>query len=183
MRYLHSNNPWNDEELNYDLIEISKIDQEIIQKLVKNIINQPLSDEFYLSFESLLKIGSKAENFVKTGLKKLKQHQLFREEILNLVLEGIASQQTDLNIISKLYHPDFLIRSETIRHLEKEDLRKYLRYILPLLKDKDDAVRWAIINQLFKNDLHKKEKISSFLKEHSKRETNPVIKAKLEKCL
>ncbi|MFX1419369.1 MAG: hypothetical protein ACFE9N_10655, partial [Promethearchaeota archaeon] len=67
-----------------------------------------------------------------------------------------------------------------ILKLELAADHNYLNFILPLLNDPDDSVRWAVIRflnthkRLLKNPLVYKE-----LKNHVETELNPVIKEKI----
>ncbi len=84
----------------------------------------------------------------------------------------------------QLYHPDFVIRARTILRLENASDFNYLRFILPLLNDPDDSVRWAVIrflnthSQLINNPL-----IYMELKSHIQKEMNLVIKEKVKELL
>ncbi|KKL14318.1 hypothetical protein LCGC14_2516860, partial [marine sediment metagenome] len=58
------NNIWEEEEsTNWDVIEISKVSDKNIRILIDNLKldKAELSDDFFISFESLLKIGNRAE--------------------------------------------------------------------------------------------------------------------------
>ena len=73
MSYLRDNKVWEDEEdLNWDLIEISQVDDKIIRSLINNLKldKSDLSDNFFIAFESLLKIGKKAEDSLETYVKE-----------------------------------------------------------------------------------------------------------------
>ncbi|MFW9878964.1 MAG: hypothetical protein ACFFG0_38285, partial [Candidatus Thorarchaeota archaeon] len=67
MSYLRDNKIWEEEEdVQWDVIEISKVDDKIIRYLLDNLNleKSDLSDSFFISFESLLKIGKKAEKIL-----------------------------------------------------------------------------------------------------------------------
>ena len=80
----------------------------------------------------------------------------------------------------KLYHPDFITRARTLLKLEHVGDINYLNFIVPLLNDPDDSVRWAVIRflnshpHLINNPLVYKE-----LKSHIETELNPVIREKM----
>ena len=46
------------ESNNYDIIEVSKVNDKIIKKLL-DYLKYDISDSFFISFESLLKLGNK----------------------------------------------------------------------------------------------------------------------------
>jgi HEAT repeat protein len=83
-------------------------------------------------------------------------------------------------LVPHLYHPDFVTRARTLLKLELVGDINYLNFILPLLNDPDDSVRWAVIRllnthaHLLNNPLVYKE-----LKSHIETELNPVIKEKM----
>ncbi|MFX1600480.1 MAG: hypothetical protein ACFFB6_07775, partial [Promethearchaeota archaeon] len=74
----------------------------------------------------------------------------------------------------------FITRARAVLKLELAADINYLRFILPLLNDPDDSVRWAVIRffnthrHLLKNPLVHKE-----LKSLIEKELNPVIKEKV----
>ena len=179
MKYLRDNNSWNDEDFNWDIIEISKVDKSIIQQLVKNIINLDLSDEFYISFESLLKLGKRAEPIIRAGLEKLDYDKNFKKSIFKFLLDFTKNKDSENPFISQLYNPDFITRAKAIHQLRNEESEVYLNYLIPLLNDPDDSVRWAIINLLLNSNHLKNQKIAKLLENHIKVEVNPVIQEKL----
>ncbi|KKM07664.1 hypothetical protein LCGC14_1731620, partial [marine sediment metagenome] len=74
MSYLRDNKNWDEEEnINWDIIEISKVNDKIIKDLILNLKldKSDLSDRFFISFESLLKIGKKAEAVLDSYIKDI----------------------------------------------------------------------------------------------------------------
>ena len=81
-------------------------------------------------------------------------------------------------LVPQLYHPDFIVRAKTILKIEKNADLRYLSYILPLLNDPDDSVRWAVIKFLDTNNLIKDSMVRKELKTFIKAESNTIIKEK-----
>ena len=57
MNYLGDNNNYDDEGY-WDIVEVSKISDKIIERLLDYIKNE-ISENFFISFESVLKLGKK----------------------------------------------------------------------------------------------------------------------------
>ncbi|MHA1284573.1 MAG: HEAT repeat domain-containing protein [Promethearchaeota archaeon] len=186
MSYLPNNNTddnWFDEDFKWTFIELSKVNEDIISKLIDNIVKLNPSEDFYISFESLVKIGKKIVPILKNYLKNNNNLQEYKILLFKFLLEFVESRNTDLPLIFDLYNPDFVIRAKTIYNIKKSELNKYLDYILPLLKDPDDSVRWAVIKILDNNNLIKVQKVSEDLKSQLIKEVNPVIKRKIYEIL
>jgi len=173
------NNNRHIEEENWDFIEVSKIDDKIINKLVNNLKLEELSDDFYISFESLLKIGKKAEPIIQSFIDDMDKIHQTRKELFKFILNYIKQNNPDNPLIANLYHPDFIIRAKTIMEIEQSEDLKYIKYILPLLNDPDDSVRWAVIKLLISLDQIKNSSVYSELKTRVSRESNPIIKKEL----
>ena len=184
MSYLRDNKVWEDEEnLNWDLIEISKVDDEIIEYLIYSLKldSADLSDNFFIAFESLLKIGKKAERVFDTYIKETDEIHNFKVDIFNFVLDFIKNKTIDDHLVPQLYHPDFIVRAKTIFKLEQAGDRKYIKYILPLLaQDPDDSVRWAAVQFFNTHNMIKNPLVYKELKIHIEKESNPVIKEKMK---
>lgn len=174
MDYLKNNNDW--EDPNCEFIEISKVNDNIIKKLVNNL-KQGVSDNFYIAFESLLKIGKKAESLIESALSEVDEAHNFKKDILSLILECAKGNKADYPLILQLYHPDFVIRIRAITQLENN--QEYLRYLLPLLDDPDDSVRWAVIKKLIEGNQLQNPIVQKRLDYRMKIESNHVIRAKL----
>ena len=164
---------------NWDFIEISKINEKIIKELIDNL-KLDLSDEFFISFESLLKLGNKAESAIKSVINEIDDSHKFKKEIFNFLLNSIKAHEIKNPLILKLYHPDFTVRARAIKQIEKNKDLKYLEFILPLINDPDDSCRWAVINLLISLNQIKNPKIFKKLKNHINFESNLIIRKKLK---
>ncbi|MFX0072138.1 MAG: HEAT repeat domain-containing protein [Candidatus Hermodarchaeota archaeon] len=167
------------EEENWQFIEMSQINDKIIKRLIDNL-KLDMSEDFYYSFESLLKLGKKAEAQIDLAFKEMDEVHQLKKEIFNLLLRNIREKKIDYPLIPKLYNPDFLIRARTIMEIGKKGDNKYLKFILPLINDPDDSVRWAVINLLVDKYLDD-PLIYELLKAKTRKELNPVIRKKLER--
>ena len=182
MSYLRDNKVWEEEEdLNWDVIEISKVDDKIICYLLDNLNldKQDLSENFFIAFESLLKIGKKAWTVLHSYIKETTEIHTFKIDIFNFMLDFINNNKVEYLLVPQLYSPDFITRARTIFKIEQAQDRKYLKFILPLLNDPDDSVRWAVLRFLDNNQLVKNPLVCNELKCFIENESNPVIK---EKC-
>lgn len=168
------------EENNWRFMQISKVNDDIIQLLAQNIKLQ-LSDDFFLSLESLLKLGKKAVPFLKS-LKKDVSIENYKRKLISIALRYIKRKSLEDLVVLQLYHPDFEIRAKTIVQMSKLKEVNYLNVVTPLLKDPDDSVRWAAINYLIDNHFNNKN-VKAELIAHAKVEKNPIIKRKLEENL
>ncbi|MFX1409825.1 MAG: HEAT repeat domain-containing protein [Promethearchaeota archaeon] len=183
MNFFRNNKIWEEEEnLNWDVIEISKVNDKIIKKLINNLKldKSDLSDNFFISFESLLKIGKRAEYALNSYIKETKQIHNSKIDIFNFILNCIKNETIEDNLVPKLYHPDFIIRARTIFRIEEANDIKYLRFILPLLNDPDDSVRWAATKFLDSHNLIKNPLVFKELKNFINKESNPVIKQRVK---
>jgi hypothetical protein len=182
--YLRDNKIWDEEDnINYDIIKISKVDDKIIKRLIKNLkLNtSDLSENFFISFESLLKLGKKIEPVLDSFIRETTEIHNFKVDIFNFILDFVKNNTLKYVLVPQLYHPDFVTRARTILRIEEASDFNYLRFILPLLNDPDDSVRWAVVRflnkhiQLIKNPIVHRE-----LKNHLEKEMNPVIKEKVK---
>ena len=73
-------NPRHLEEENWSFQHISKVDDKIIKKLVNNL-KSDISDDFFISLESIIKLGSKAESQLKSALNEINEELVFKKEI------------------------------------------------------------------------------------------------------
>ncbi len=167
------------EDENWKFIAVKQINDKIIKDLVENL-KKDLSDDFYISIESLLKLGKKAESELKASLNELEEIYLFKKNILKVLLNNLEDSKVERALLLQLYHTDFTIRANSILHIEQNKDLRYIPYLLPLIEDPDDSVRWALINSLINLDQIKNPEILSKLKNRLKREPNQVIKKKLE---
>ena len=170
------------EDENWKFIAVNKINDKIIRDLVQNL-QKNISDDFYISIESLIKLGKKAESELKATLDKLEETFVFKKNILNALLNNIEDKDIERNKLLQLYHTDFTIRANTILQIEQTKSLNYLPYLLPLIEDPDDSVRWALINSLVRLSLIKVPEVLSKLKIRLERESNQVIKRKLSSII
>jgi hypothetical protein len=185
--YLRDNKIWEKEDnINWDIIEISKVDDKIIERLIKNLNlhSSDLSENFFISFESLLKLGKKIEPVLDSFIKNNTEIHNFKVDIFNFIMDFVKNNTLTYVFVPKLYHPDFIIRARTLMKLEQSGDTNYLNFILPLLNDPDDSVRWSVIrflkkySYLLNNPLVYKE-----LKIHIEKELNPVIRDKIKELI
>lgn len=166
------------EEDDWHYVRISAIDEKIIKKLIDNL-KLDVSEDFFLSFNSLLKLGKRAESEIRTTINEMDEFHKFKKEIFKYLLNYVRYSSSEYPLVSKLYSPDFLIRVQAIKEIDKKDLN-YLKFLLPIIKDPDDSVRAAVINLLINTHLED-PKVLKQLKRHINKESNPVIKEKLIK--
>lgn len=186
MSYLRDNKIWDEEEnLNWDVIEISKVDDKIIRTLVDRLKldTNIISDNFFIAFESLMKIGKKAEGVLDSYINENSQIHNFKVDLFNFMLDFIKNNLIEYHLVPQLYHPDFVTRARTIFKIEQAGDQKYVKFILPLLNDPDDSVRWAVIRFLDSFNLINNPLVYTELKSNYELESNPVIKEKLRGVL
>ncbi len=172
-----------EEKINCDVIEISKVDDTIIQRLVNNLkLETPyLSESFFISFESLLKLGKKVTPILKKYIREKDEIHNFKVDIFNFMLDFAGEKTLEHVLVPQLFHPDFITRARTILKLEQMGDLTYIKYIFCLLNDPDDSVRWAVIrfldthSQLIRNPL-----VSKDLKSYIEKESNQVIRDKMK---
>ena len=187
MSYLRDNKSWEEEDnINWDVVEISKVDDKIIQRLINNLKlhSSDLSQNFFISFESLLKLGKKIEPVLDSFIKETTEIHHFKVDIFNFIMDFVKNNTLKHALVPHLYHPDFVTRARTLLKLELVGDINYLNFILPLLNDPDDSVRWAVIRFLNTNTHHLKNPlVYQELKSHIEIELNPIIKAKIVELL
>ncbi len=166
----------------WGLVKISEVNDKIIRKLVDNL-KLDLSDEFFMSFESIIKLGKKAESILKSTINEMDRSNKFKKEIFNFLLNVISTNKLEDPLILKLFHHDFIVRVQAIKYIEKNKDLKYVDLILALIKDPDDSVRVAVINLLVSLNQIKNPLIYNTLKSHINYESNLIIQKKLKKIL
>ncbi|MFW9865163.1 MAG: HEAT repeat domain-containing protein [Candidatus Thorarchaeota archaeon] len=182
MNYLRDDKVWdNEEDLNWDLIEISQVDDKIIRRLLNNLKldKSELSDNFFIAFESLLKIGKKAEDSLNEFIKETHEIHNYKVDIFNFLLDFIKNNTVEYLLVPQLYHPDFITRARTVFKIEQARDKKYLKFIIPLLYDPDDSVRNAVVRVLDTFNMVKDPLVCKELKCFIELESNPVIKEKI----
>lgn len=167
---------------NWGVIEISKITNKIIKKLIDNLKSE-LSDDFFISFESLIKIGKKAEPMLKAVIKDQAGKLGFQKDLFKFALNYVQNNEVDNPLVFQLYHPDFITRARAIMQIEDAADKSYLKYVLPLIEDPDDSVRWAVINFLVNKELLADPNIYKKLTFQMEKESNAVIHKKLTDVL
>lgn len=182
LNYLPKNR--NDEEVgvsNWDFIEISHVDDKIIKKLLDKLV-LGISEDFFISFESIIKIGKKAKSEILGFIRRNKLDSFIRE-LLFLIIQYIDEGNIDTPLIFRLYHPDFVIRAKTIMEIMEMEENSYFKFIMPLIEDPDDSVRYAVLKFLISQNSKNNPLVFSSLKAHLKKELNPIIKTKIEEFL
>lgn len=167
---------------NWKFIEISKVDDKIINNII-NRLKFDLSEDFYISIESVLKLGKKAEIALETQINEMDDYYIFKKELLKLILNYIKTNEIENPLLFDLYHPDFVIRANALREIEPNDALKYLHLIIPIIDDPDDSVRWAVINLLISLNQINNPIIYKKLKNRASFESNQIIKKKLLEIL
>ena len=172
MNYLGDNNKYDDDGY-WDIIEVSKVDDKIIKRLL-NHLKENISEKFFISFESLLKISKKiSELEVNNIINDLNESDLFKREIFKFILSYIKDEVIEYHLLPQLYSPDFLMRAKIIMKIKEYDDKKYIKFLIPLLNDPDDSVRWSVIDYL---SMHQDDQIIyNNLKNHINYELNPII--------
>ena len=185
VNYLRDNKAWEEEENSkWDVIELSQVDDKIIRVLLDEmkLDTDIISDNFFIAFESLLKIGKKAEDVINLYIKETKEIHNFKIDVFNYLLDFIKNNILEHLLVPQLYNPDFTTRARTIYKIQQAGDTKYLKFVLPLLNDPDDSVRWAVIRFLETHKLIKNPIVYRELKRFIESESNPVIKEKIKDC-
>ena len=183
MSYLRDNKVWEEEEnLKWDVIEISKVDDKIIRSLLEKmkLDTYDLSDNFFIAFESLLKIGKRAEEVIDSFIKETNEIHNLKIDIFNFLLNCIKNNTMEYILVPQLYHPDFITRARTIFKIQQAGDKTYLNFLIPLLNDPDDSVRWAVIRFLNTLNMIRNPLVYKELKDFIELESNPIIKKKLK---
>jgi HEAT repeat protein len=180
VNYLGDNKPIKEYD-NWDLIEVSKVNDKIIRKLL-NYLKYDITDNFFISFESLLKLGNKIpESTIKKLISESEKSHEFKKELLQFILNFAEDGLIKYHLLPELYNPDFIIRAKAVMKIAENDDIKYIKFLLPLIEDPDDSVRWSVIKFLSK---HKKNSEIRFeLKEHLNKELNPIIYNNLKQII
>ncbi len=161
------------EDNNWDLIEVSKVNDKIIKKLL-NYLKYDISENFFISFESLLKLGNKIPEYtIESIIKELDQTHNFKKELFQFILNFTKNGIIEYHLLPQLYNPDFIIRARAVMKIKENNDIKYIKFLLPLLEDPDDSVRWSIIRYLA--NFRDNPIILNELKNHLDKELNPII--------
>ena len=166
---------------NYKIVKISEVSNKLIYDLIDNL-KLGLSEEFFISFESLLKLGKRAKLAIESQFNHMDDDHNFKKEVFNFLLNYMDDDIVNPPL-EQLYHPDFIIRANTIMQLEREDALKYVNFILPLISDPDDSVRYAVVKLIDSLNQASNPFIYKRLKNRVEIESNPVIQEKIKKIL
>ena len=184
MSYFRDNKLWEeDDNINWDVIKISQVDDKIIRILIDNLElgTADLSENFFISFESLLKLGKKIEPVLNSFIEETNEIHNCKVDTFNFIIDFVKNNTLKYILVPQLYHPDFVTRARAIMKIAQAGNIHYLNFILPLLNDPDDSVRWSVIRflnmhkYLLKNPLVYKE-----IKCYIGKELNPVIREKMK---
>jgi hypothetical protein len=167
--------------LQWEEVKVSNVNQKTIKKLVLNLLNLEISDDFFLSIESLIRLGKKPISIIRNILDNHIEKN-FRTNLLNYIIK-YAEMRIENNVILQLYNTDFVIRARTIMFLEENEFEKYIEFLLPLLEDPDDSVRWALIKLIRNKDLYKRINIRNKIENLLENEVNPIIREKIKQIL
>ena len=166
------------ESNNWDVVEVSKVNDKIIRKLL-DYLKYDISDKFFISFESLLKLGNKVpEATIKNIISELDQTHNFKKELFQFILNFIKDDTVEYHLLPQIYSPDFIVRARAVMKIKENNDVRYLKFLLPLLDDPDDSVRWSAIKFLSQ---HIDNPIIHYeLKKHLNKELNPIISENLK---
>lgn len=167
--------------LEWEEVKVSNVNQNTIKKLVLNLLNLEISDDFFLSIESLIRLGKKPIPIIKNILDNHIEKS-FRTNLLKYIM-NYAKMRIENTLILQLYHTDFVIRARTIMFLEENDFERYIEFLLPLLEDPDDSVRWALIKLIKNKDLYNRINIKNKIENGLEKESNPIIREKMKQIL
>ncbi len=166
------------ESNNWDVVELSKVNDKIIRKLL-DYLKYDISDTFFISFESLLKLGNKIpEATIKNIISELEQTHNIKKELFQFILRFIKDETVEYHLLPQIYSPDFIVRARAVMKIKDNNDVRYLKFLLPLLDDPDDSVRWSAIKFLSQ---HIDNPIIHYeLKKHLNKELNPIISENLK---
>ncbi|MHA1507898.1 MAG: hypothetical protein ACTSO6_04250, partial [Promethearchaeota archaeon] len=104
MKYL-GDNINNTDNPNWDVIEVSKVDDKIIMKLL-NYLKYDISDKFFISFESLLKLGNRVpEATIKNIVNEMDQSHDFKKELFQFILNFMNNEAVEYHLLPQIYSP------------------------------------------------------------------------------
>ena len=166
----------------WGVIEVSKITNKIIESLIDNLKSE-LSEDFFISFDSLIKIGKKAEPVLKAILENNGEILNFRKDLFKFFLNFFQNDEVENPLVFQLYNSDFIARARAIMQIEEAGDLSYLKYVLPLVEDPDDSVRWAAINFLINMKQLEDPIVYKKLAIQMRKESNSVIHKKLTETL
>ncbi len=168
-----------DDDMNWDVIEISNVTNKIINNLLENL-KQDISERFFMSFESLIKISRKKNitSLLEKAVKSINNND-WHLDLFELILKYTNENENTHSLIFQLYNPDFIKRARAILQAEHYKILKYARLILPLMDDPDDSVRWAALNYFINLEQIDDPKIQKKIHLRIEKEVNETIQRKL----
>ncbi|MFX1236670.1 MAG: hypothetical protein ACFFAS_01110 [Promethearchaeota archaeon] len=182
---MNSNNniPLVEETNQWAIIHVSEVTPRNINALIKNL-KLPLSENFYISFNSLIKLGKKARKNLQFEIKNIVKSD-WRKYLFEILLENASERPHNLYpLVSHLYYPDFVKRAQAINVASENNLgADYFDIILPLLDDPDDSVRWAALNYLISKDKVNMMIVQGKLNERREMEQNKTILCKIDSLI
>lgn len=179
MNYLGDNNNYDDEG-NWDIVQVSKISDKIIKRLL-DYLKSGISESFFISLESVLKLGNKIPESEIRQTIPLFTLDDYKKDLFKFILDFINQDIIEYHLLPQLYSPDFITRARTVMKIKENDDKKYIKFLLPLINDPDDSVRWSVIDYLVK--YQHDQKIKSELRNHLENESNPIIYDNLKSIL
>ena len=88
---------------NWDVIEVSKVNDEIIKRLL-NYLKSNISENFFISFESLLKLGMKIPDLTLRSISnELDQISDVKRELFEFIINFIDSGIVEYHLLPQLY--------------------------------------------------------------------------------
>ncbi|MHA1509285.1 MAG: HEAT repeat domain-containing protein, partial [Promethearchaeota archaeon] len=106
-------------------------------------------------------------------VNEMDQSHDFKKELFQFILNFMNNEAVEYHLLPQIYSPDFIVRARAVMKIKENDDVRYLKFLLPLLDDPDDSVRWSVIKFLSKHI--KNPIIYSELKNHLNKELNPII--------
>ena len=131
----------------------------------------------------MVKIGKKAEPMVKAVINNRTEGLGFQIDLFKFALNIMQSNEVEDSLVLQLYNPDFIARARAIMQIEDAKELNYLKYVLPLVEDPDDSVRWAAINFLINRENLNDPIVYEKLISQMDRESNTIIQKKLKDVL
>ena len=118
------------------------------------------------------------ETTIKNIINELDQTHNFKKELFQFILSFIKDGTVEYHLLPQIYSPDFIVRARAVMKIKENNDVRYLKFLLPLLDDPDDSVRWSVIKFL---SLHIDNPIiHNELKKHLNKELNPIISENLK---
>ena len=168
-----SENPYYNENDEWDIIKISEINDKIIKRLL-DYLKSDITEQFFISFESVLKLGNKVpETLIKSIISELEHKDESKKELFEFILHFTQDSTVEYHLLPQLYSPDFITRARAIMKIEANNDLKYIKFLMPLLDDPDDSVRYKAIK--FLSQFSENPSIQKQLKAHLDKELNPII--------